>query len=385
MAILTQAVAPNTQRSYSGVKERWGDFMTKKFPAIDLWLTGLTNKEQRVVLISYMKMTVDDHRRLDTEMGGLRHLFRVNLADLNIFDDGVVQGARRSLKPRGRDVCIRTEQRMRAPFTVELLRWARTHYWNGGADEKMTYLGAALQYALVWRISELISDEHGLLTEDVVYVTSTNEHVLAPQLSFHMFSSVKMIQVISRSSKTRASRGKTEVICREDPDSDQLVLDLMSWAGVSGVQNGNFFLSRFANGRNKRLTRGMVTNLVKASATHFNLPVSRYSSHSLRIGGPTEMLAAGVSSSEILLASGHESNAGLLYQLNSARVRKPLQVVGSTGVGLSSAETLAMMPGQVESSRSLILRFPASVVQRTKLSVHDQDDSSVREFSEYQG
>lgn len=271
---------------------------------------------------------------------------------------------------------------MRAPFTVELLRWARTKYWNGGTDEKMTYLGAALLYALVWRISELISDEHGLLTEDVIYVTTANEHILAPQLSLHMFPTVKLIQVISRSSKTRASRGKTEFIGREDPDSDQLVSDLMSWAQLSGVQNGNFFLSRFANGRNKRLTRCMVTNLVKASAVHFSLPVNRYSSHSLRIGGPTEMLAAGVPSSEILLASGHESNAGLLYQLNSARVKKPLQVVGSTGVGLSTAETLAMMPGHVDQARSLILRFPASVVQKANSLLLDQEDTSVRSDDE---
>jgi len=159
----------------------------------------------------------------------------------------------------------------------------------------------------------------------------------------------------------------------------------MSWAQVSGVQNGNFYLSRFANGKNKRLTRCMVTNLVKASVAHFNLPFRRYFSHSLRIEGPTEMLAAGAPSSEILLASGHESNARLLYRLNSARVRKSLQVTGSTGVGMSTTETLAIMPGQVESSRSLILRVPASVVQRTKLSLHAQEDSSVREISEYQG
>jgi len=110
----------------------------------------------------------------------------------------------------------------------------------------------------------------------------------------------------------------------------------------------------------------MIAELVKTTAAHFNLPVSRYSTHSLRIGGPTEMLAAGVPPSEILLASGHESNAGLLYQLNSARTKKPLQVVGATGVGLSTAETLAMLPRQVDSSRSLILRFPASVVKRAE-------------------
>ena len=374
MAVLTGAVALNTQRSYTRVKDRWSGFITAKFPNVNIWLTGVTKREQRVVLVNFMKDTVDGRHRLDTEMAGLRHLFRTNLADLDIFEDGVVQGARHALKPRGREVSIGIEQRMRAPFTVELLRWSRTHYLNGRCDEKMTYLGAALQYALVWRISELISDEHGLRTEDVAYVASTNEHILAPQLSSHMFPTIRMVQIISRSSKTRASRGKFEFIRRDDPDSDQLVQDLMSWAQLSGVQNGNFFLSRFAKGRNKRLTRSMVNNLVKTTAAHFHLPVSRYSTHSLRIGGPTEMLAAGVPPSEILLASGHESNAGLLYQLNSSRTRKPLQVVGPAGVGLNTTETLAMLPRQLDSSRSLVLRFPARVVQKTEVMVYSEEE-----------
>lgn len=376
MAILTRAVAVNTQKSYAKVKERWFEFMVNNFPSLDVWLTGVQKREQRVVLVNFMRIAVEQHHRLATEMGGLRHWFRTNLADLDIFEDGVVQGARQALKPRGRDVSIGIEQRMRAPFTIELLRWARTHYWDKGCDEKMTYLGAVLQYALVWRVSELIGDEHGLRTEDVAYVSDTNEHVLAPQLSSHMFPTIRMVQVISRSSKTRASRGKSEFISRDDPDSDQLVQDLMSWAQLSGVQNGDFFLSRFAKGRNKKLTRSMIAELVKTTAAHFNLPVSRYSTHSLRIGGPTEMLAAGVPPSEILLASGHESNAGLLYQLNSARTKKPLQVVGATGVGLSTAETLAMLPRQVDSSRSLILRFPASVVKRAEAMVFSGSSES---------
>lgn len=126
----------------------------------------------------------------------------------------------------------------------------------------------------------------------------------------------------------------------------------------------------------------MVADLVKTCARQFGLPESRYSTHSLKIGGPTEMLAAGIASSDILRASGHESNAGLLYQLNSARVKKPLQVLGEQGSGLTSTETLDMLPRKLpqtleSNSSHLVLRFPARLVKGTKSLTSDEDESSV--------
>mgnify|MGYP000134237448 CR=1 FL=1 len=257
---------------------------------------------------------------------------------------------------------------MRAPFTLEMLKWARSKYLsNGVLEDQMTYLRASLQYALVWRVSELISDDHGLRAEDVVFVTDSHKHILAPQLSLRSLDTIELVHVISRSSKTRESRGKTEFLGRDDSDSLQLLTDLFHWVQLSAIKAGDYFLSRNSKGRNKRLNRRMVTGLVKAAATHFGLPVSRYSTHSLRIGGPTEMLAAGASSSDILLASGHQSDAGLLYQLNSTRTRKPFQVVGGKGVGLTPDETFNMLPQNrsVARDESLILHLPAKFFPKT--------------------
>ena len=368
MEVMNAVVAPSTQRSYAHVEGRWKGFMLHRFPMKDIWLRGVDRREQRIILVNFMKSESDEHHQISTVMGGLRHIFRTRLADLSIFEDDVVVGARKALKPRGQEVSILTEQRMRAPFTLELLRWSRSRYWTGDIDDKMTYIGASLQYALVWRVSEVLSDEHGLLTEDVAFITFEHQHILAPQLADISSNSIRLVQIISRSSKTRGSRGKTEFISRSDSDSNQLVDDLIEWAKSSGVQNGDFFLSRYKSGRNKRLTRRMVTELVKTCARQYGLPDSRYSTHSLRIGGPTEMLAAGVSPSEILLASGHESDAGLLYQLNSMRIRKPLQVLGTQGTGLTSSETLDMLPRKLQpvqgSDPTLVLRFPAALLSR---------------------
>ena len=369
MELLNQAVTSATQRSYSQVEDQWLVFLSLRFPSVNPWLDGISQREKRIVLVNFMKYTSAGNHSVSKMMGGLRHVFRTRLYDLTIFDDGVVKGARKALKPRGREVSIRTEQRMRAPFTLEMLKWSRSQYWAGGVlEDQMTYLGASLQYALVWRVSELISNDHGLHIEDVIFITYSHQHVLAPQLFLHSTDSIQLVHITSRSSKTRGSRGKLEFVGRDDSDSLQLLLDLICWVQLSAIKEGDYFLSRNAHGRNKRLTRSMITGLVKVSAKHFGLPIHRYSTHSLRIGGPTEMLAAGASPADILLASGHQSDAGLLYQLNSTRARKPFQVVGGKNVGLSSEETFNMLPRtqSLGCKDNLVLRIPSKYFPHTK-------------------
>jgi hypothetical protein len=97
------------------------------------------------------------------------------------------------------------------------------------------------------------------------------------------------------------------------------------------------------------------------------------------------MLAAGVSSSDILLASGHQSDAGLLYQLNSTRIRKPFQVVGGEGLGLSVEETFNMIPrSQVFSDdEPLVLRIPARLLPSKTLTTTSAVDLGEDSLSSY--
>jgi len=92
----------------------------------------------------------------------------------------------------------------------------------------MTYFGASLQYALVWRVSDLISDDHGLRIEDVVFVTHSHLDVLAPQLSSHPVETIKLIHITSHISKTRGTRENLEFIGRDDYDSLLLLEDLVN-------------------------------------------------------------------------------------------------------------------------------------------------------------
>jgi len=70
------------------------------------------------------------------------------------------------------------------------------------------------------------------------------------------------------------------------------------------------------------------------------------------------MLAAGVFSSDILLASG------LLSQLTTTRIRNPLQVVGGKGPGMSVKETFNMIPRSqvLDDDKQLVLRIPARLL-----------------------
>jgi len=145
MDVLNRAVTLSTQKCFSRVEGQWLGFISSRFSAVDPWFNDVSQRCKRVVLITFMKYMSSCNHSISTVMGGLRHLFRVRLADLSIFEDGVIRGARKALKPRGREVSIRIEQRMRAPFTLEMLKWARSQYWLSGSLEiQMTYLGASL-------------------------------------------------------------------------------------------------------------------------------------------------------------------------------------------------------------------------------------------------
>ena len=92
MDVLSSAVTPATQRCYSQVEGQWLMFVSRRFPLIDPWFGGIIQREKRVVLVNFMKFISDEHHNVSTVMGGLRHLFRTRLADLSIFDDGVIRG-----------------------------------------------------------------------------------------------------------------------------------------------------------------------------------------------------------------------------------------------------------------------------------------------------
>jgi len=68
----------------------------------------------------------------------------------------------------------------------------------------------------------------------------------------------------------------------------QLVCDLVTWCGISGVKERDQFLSRWFNGKkNKRLRSNEVTTAIKEAAVFFGLDDPHFMTHSFRFGGIT--------------------------------------------------------------------------------------------------
>ena len=159
---------------------------------------------------------------------------------------------------------------------------------------------------------------------------------------------VSSIMIIIRSSKTdKTGRGRYEYVHPVTSLHQQLIVDLTWWARNSLSGSGENFLSRYREyqGRlsHKVLTREMVSSALKTGAVTLGIDAARISSHSLKIGGPSDMRAAGVGDEQIRRKTKHLSEASLGYQMASHKDIDPL-VVASEKLGLTAKDVQGLLP-----------------------------------------
>jgi hypothetical protein len=156
----------------------------------------------------------------------------------------------------------------------------------------MCYVAIALAYNFMWRASEFIysksDDVHALLRDDCTCYDADGGVVQ----SFNDTSIVVRMTFVIKSSKAdQYGRGRYLSLDRNGECQSQLIDDILFFLEESGTRSGDVLMSRWRKGRNLKLTRKVVTTVLKEAARHFNVDEVCITLHSLRIGGATQLTA----------------------------------------------------------------------------------------------
>lgn len=297
-------MASRSFQTYKKQAEKWYEFVRDR--KLGEHLDDVPDDIRHLVVIDFLRHLSKDlrwtPRRMTAIMSALRFIFRVNTTSTACLDHPRVllamQASKRTMLAREANKVMIS--RKRDPMTIDMVKWLRSTWWLGKNEvNKLAYLGTALGFNFMCRISELVKGrgDHYLRREDVSFVKEAGRLVGA--------------DLTIRSSKTDVKgKGRFLYLGRRTPLESELLDDLHSWVCRSKVGDEDALLSTGT----RVLMRSDVARAIKAAATAHRLDARKFSPHSLRVGGATTMERAGVSQLEIQRVGGWAAVGGTVVR-----------------------------------------------------------------------
>ena len=367
---LQRGVKKLTAKRYSGDDNSWTTFLAlKKYPE-RLQLDNLPTEEQRRLVVRFIRYLFEEMHLpahdIATKLSALQFKLKSTCRDINIFSDPTIALARKGTLPSARAESLRKSKRKRMPVTLDMTQWHRGQYWRYPAskqdersaiDDRMTYIGVVLAFAFLWRISQYVLDsqcaDHAIMTEDI-NIFMRDKSVRFPwEMRGQDPKQVVAMLFVSHSSKNdKAGRGAYLYLQRKSPSESELLETVVEWCIESGVQKGDPLLCRYCQGRRKLLTRQMVNTSLKVMAAAFGYEslAFAFSSHSLRIGGATTMISAGVEKERVRRLGGWaEGGCEEIYELSNPLDDNALSINSTCYQLLTSADVDKLLPPEKRS------------------------------------
>lgn len=374
-SFLNRGLAKNTLTNYTSAAVTWIQFLDDlgfvphRSRPMALW-SRMSLSQQLYLIISYIIYLFENKcwssRRISTNISGVRHFIRSHLLGLDAFNHESVTLALKATQPDARTLSVLRETRKRLPITTEMVIWFKNVSWSTGRiidqhdfDRRMTFLGVVIGLTFLRRVSEYASDDrshHALLSDDVHFITSHSP----PQVivSFDVkrvrlsLDKVESVRFIFRTSKSdQGGRGSYLFLNSRNADELELIHCFLYWCMISGLEKGFPFMSRVYNGRRKMLRPRMVNEALKYIADNFGFQHVRnsFTSHSLRIGGATALIASGTSRDTIQRIGGWSSaptSSDSIYELNTPKENRNLWSALRTGakVNMTSNDIRSIIP-----------------------------------------
>jgi len=282
----------------------WEKFKRINGYQYNMELEHLAFDTQRVVLVKFIRHLHENNITasvINQILASIQFFMKVHCKDVQVFADSSIQLARRATLPTQRSESIRKEKSTRYPVTLDMLMWLRHDYYvHGDIDDKMTYLGCILGFTFMWRVSQYVSDNrtgHAILSEDVRFKLVSNRVIRPWEVKNINKSVFECVVFVVRSNKQRGNETQHLYLGRKSIKETQLLEDLIEWCRISGVQEGDPFMSRYTTkGKrvtHKKLTRNMVSTALKVVASAFGFDEVHFAPHGLRIGAATAGKAKG--------------------------------------------------------------------------------------------
>lgn len=345
-SFLGEGLAKTTRASYARGADVWLTFLGMKglsqprahYP-LQTW-SMLSVSQQLYVIITFIMWLKSSKGwnagRISSSISGVRDYVRSHLLSLEAFNHESVTLAIKATQPTGRAMSIMKEARKRLPVTSEMLDWFKLQCWKQGTvvsrediDKRMTFLGVAIGLTFLRRVSEYAVDgrsQHTILSDDVHFITRHNPPVVLASFDVATCAlSVKDIETVRfifrTSKKDQGGRGSYHFLASHNPRELALIKCLLHWCMIAHLIQGAPFFSREYNGRRKNLRPCMVNRSLKQIADHFGLGCVRdaFTSHSLRIGGATALIASGSTREAVQRIGGWSTaptSSDSIYELN---------------------------------------------------------------------
>ncbi len=269
------------------------------------------------VLLAFFSYLAGDlrlsHMNIDTVSSGLKFTFRINRIPTAAFDDAAVTALRRSFRSNPLNQPVLRGKRL--PYTLNMVRHAVEYNMNlGTMQAHMVATGLLLAFFCLLRASEYAAttaDVHHAVragaVEFLCILPGTTAEVFIPAHKLRVvpgvsYACVRVVRITIHTAKNiRANQGvplwfSAQPEAGSAAETLNFTHALFQWTMATTLTEESQFCSFVSPaGSYVPLTYTMMVDTIKLCATAFGFDPARFASHSLRIGGATQLAANGAS------------------------------------------------------------------------------------------
>lgn len=369
---LGQAVAPSTLRTYERHWTEWTQFLKKQTEIKDPYMRNVPEAEKPGVISLFLYKRYQAGKRgkvASTVTAGIRSYYTRDQQPTAFLDSAIVSAARQACQLRPTELRARRDAGAQAsgklPVCESIIEDLRERLWQGktweakDVEDRMAYLACAWGYDQSARISEYTRPEpkgsdHCIRTDDLTFYIQTTEGVVSRvgsqlarllgtvQEGSDALKQVTECRVLAVSTKGKIV-SKAKIIARRSALEGRFLDDLIMFLTRNrAAGTDELFSCRNTAGRKVAVSALTVRMEVKRACRERGLPEERFSSHSLRKAGITNMRAAGATEEDRRDRGGYALGSQVMNTVYDCDVRGlgPLAASGLTGAYRPSVEDL---------------------------------------------
>ena len=297
----------------------------------DLYLDRVKSEKDKAAMVAlFFKERYESGgmrgRQAISVSAGIKHYFAAALKPVDWFDSQIIKSARSACRMSCEELRVhKKEAKSKAtlPISEDMIAAARIRLWEGRSwnwgdiDARMTYVGLMWGFDQVARVSEYTSaevsaEDHCVRVWQLSFIAEGNgdgqQRVIpGAAISAEMKSIPAPVITaceVEASSHKCGALSKKKIIGRRSIEEGRWLDDLVEWLSTAELGREDQIFTRYktkvTGGKvhMKRLTAEMIRVAVKDMATESGFPPERFSSHSLRKGGMSQMRGLGASADD---------------------------------------------------------------------------------------
>ena len=320
-AFMRRSVLPSTWKSYDGHWAAWGSFLEKEIGGEDPWHTNFADEDKSALVGIFLMRRHEGGMRgkvASAVTASLRLHFSSTSRSTAFLASGVIEAARAACRLTPAELRAKRDGEastsVKLPYCVSLLLDIRARLWQGqgwsrdGIRRRATYLACMWGYDMCARISEYTKPEgkatdHCIRVHDLAFTVDRGNGLERLAGGYEFFHEVverpfltQMVTdccVLGVSTKGK-SVVKPKMVGTKSPNERQFITDIVEFLAYSASEGPDeLFSARSGGEKYFVLSARHVRDQLKDTCRRHSLPAERFSSHSLRKGGITDMRALG--------------------------------------------------------------------------------------------